>query len=61
MAQRVESEYIHSLAISSVTSTMWPRRKIKQNIHFSMVLTVWKFENGIFPSCEEQSQPRGFP
>jgi hypothetical protein len=26
--------YILGLAISSVTSTMWPRRKIKQNLHF---------------------------
>ena len=25
---------VHSLAISSVTSTMWPGRKMKQNIHF---------------------------
>jgi len=26
---------IHSLAINSVTSTIWRRRNIKQNIHFS--------------------------
>ena len=37
--------YISSLAISSVTSTIWPRREIKQNIHFlsQIICNSFKF------------------
>jgi len=35
-------EYILGLIISSVASSMWPRRKIKQNFHFSCKIICLK-------------------
>ena len=41
--QEKVSNHIHSLAISCVTSTMWPRRKIKQDFHFSILCLTRDF------------------